>query len=92
MWDVLSPVHMPLPTAEQRKYIADDFYTKWNIPNRLGATNGKDVNIQAPANSASLFYNYKSFFSIVLLAIASGDNRFVIVDIGGYGSNIDSSY
>ena len=81
---------MPLPTEEQWKYIADDFYTKWNIPNCLGAINGKHVNIQAPANSVSLFYNYKSFFSLVLLAIASGDYRFVIVDIGGYGSKNDS--
>ena len=82
---------MPLPTEEQWKYIADDFYRKCNIPNCLGAIDGKHVNIQAPANSGSLFYNYKSFFfSILLLAIASGDYRFVIVDIGGYGSNSDS--
>ena len=81
---------MPLPTEEQWKYITDDFNTKWNIPNCLGAINGKHVNIQAPANSGSLFYNYKSFFSIVLLAIASGDYRFVTVDIGRYGSNSDS--
>ena len=38
---------MPLPTEEQWKYIADDFYTKWNIPNCLGAIDGKHVNIQA---------------------------------------------
>ena len=81
---------MPLPTEEQWRYIADDFYTKWNIPNCLGAINGKHINIQGPANSESLFYNYQSFCLIVCLAIASGDYRFVIVDIGGYGSNNDS--
>ena len=62
IWGVLSPIHMPLPTEEQWKYTADDFYTKWNIPNCLGVIDGKHVNIQAPANSGSLFYNYKSFF------------------------------
>ena len=73
------------------KYIADGFYIKWDIPNCLGAIDGKHVNIQAPANSGSLFYNYKSFFfQKMLLAIASGDYRIFIVDIGGYGSNSDS--
>ena len=61
---------MPLSTEEQWKYIADDFCTKWYIPNCSSVIDGKHVNIQAPANSGSLF-NYKSSFSIVLLAIAS---------------------
>ena len=34
---------MPLPTEDQWNYIADDFYTKWNIPNCLGAIGGKHV-------------------------------------------------
>ena len=46
--------------------------------------------IQCPFNSGSLFYNYKSYFSVVLLAVASADYRFVMVDVGAYGSNNDS--
>ena len=59
----LSPIHMPLPTEEQWKYIADDFCTKWNIPNCMGAIDGKHVKIQATASSISLFYNYNPFFN-----------------------------
>ena len=46
--------------------------------------------IQCPFNSESLFYNNKSYFSIVLLAVASADYRFVMVDVGAYGSSNDS--
>ena len=46
--------------------------------------------IQCPFNSGSLFYHYKLFFSIVLLAVTSADYRFVMVYIGAYGSSIDS--
>ena len=46
--------------------------------------------IQCPFNSGLLFYNYKSYFSVVLLAVASVDYRFVMVDVGAYGSSNDS--
>ena len=46
--------------------------------------------IQCPSNSGSLFFNYKSYFSIVLLVVALADYRFVMEDIGAYGSSNDS--
>ena len=60
------------------------------FPIVLGAIDGKHVMIQYPFNSRSLFYNYKSYFSIVLLAAASADYRFVMVDVRAYGSSNDS--
>ena len=69
---------------------SDDFFMRWNFPNCNWAIDGKHVMIQCPVNSGSLFYNYKSYFSIVLLVVALADYRFVMVDIGTYRSSSDS--
>ena len=89
IWDVLAPIYMPVPSEDKWKSIADEFYERWNFPNYIGAIDGKHVMIQCPFNSDSLFCNYKSYFSIVLLAVASADYRFIMVDVGAYGSSND---
>lgn len=39
--------------------VANQFNAKWNLPNCLGAIDGKHVAIRCPKNAGSLFYNYK---------------------------------
>ena len=91
IWDVLAPIYMPVPSEDKWKSIADEFYEGQNFPNCIGTIDCKHVMIQCPINSGSLLSNYKSYFSIVLLAIASADYRFVMVNVGAYGSSNDSS-
>ncbi|KAA5655469.1 transposase family protein, partial [Pseudomonas aeruginosa] len=36
-------------------------------------------------------FNYKKYYSLILLAIADADYCFTAIDVGAYGSNSDSS-
>lgn len=89
IWEVLQPVHMKVPTEDTFRRIAEEFYDKWNFPNCLGAIDGKHIRVKCPPHSGSMFYNYKSFFSIVLQAVVDANYRFSIIDVGGYGKQSD---
>jgi DDE superfamily endonuclease len=90
IWDNMAKVYVPSPTMESYKKCSDDYYRKWNFPSCVGSVDGKHVKIRAPPRSGSDFYNYKSHFSIVLLAVADANYKFSFVDIGAKGSQSDS--
>lgn len=48
------------------------------------------MRIFSPGKSGSLFFNYKDYFSIVLLAFVDANYKFIMVDIGSYGKEGDS--
>lgn len=86
----LVPVFLPSMSKEQLVLKAKDYYARWNFPNCVGAIDGKHVRIRCPRKSASLYYNYKGFFSIVLLAVVDANYRFIYIDVGSYGKEGDS--
>ena len=90
IWEVIHPIYLKPPTEDDWKQIEHHFETRWNFPNCVGAIDGKHVMMKAPPNSNSLFFNYKNYFSIVLMALVDADYRFIFIDVGHYGSNGDS--
>lgn len=89
LWTVLQPIYMKKPSKEMWNIISKRYQELWDLPNCVGSIDGKHIRIQAPANSGSAFYNYKGFFSVVLLATADADGKFITIDVGEYGRNSD---
>lgn len=78
------------PTSQESwEEISRGFYTRWNFPNCIGALDGKHVRLTCPANSGSLYHNYKGSFSIVMLALVDSDYVIRYVDIGSEGRVAD---
>lgn len=71
-------------------HIAEEFWTKWNFPNCTGAIDGKQYEYFVQENQDHYFLITEIFFSVVLLAIVDANCKFVFVDIGAYGKEVDS--
>ncbi|XP_049301719.1 putative nuclease HARBI1 [Anopheles funestus] len=83
--------YVKLPsTREDWLKVSDEFSSKWKFPHAIGAIDGKHVPIKAPANSGSDYFNYKQFFSVVLLAIVDANCNFMYADVGCKGRISDS--
>ena len=89
IWEVMCPIYVKAPTARDWTSIAKGFWETWNMPNCLGAIDGKHVKLQCPKKAGSVFFNYKHSHSIVLMAVCNDKYEFTMVDIGAQGSQND---
>ncbi|CAH2008363.1 unnamed protein product [Acanthoscelides obtectus] len=89
IWCLMLGECIPPPTKDKWESISPEFETRANFPHCIGAVDGKHIRISNPLGS--MYYNYKGYSSVVLMAVADANYRFVYVDIGSYGKDCDSS-
>ncbi|XP_068135972.1 uncharacterized protein [Hyperolius riggenbachi] len=78
-------------SSEDWSQIATQFDELCNFSNCGGALDGRHVRINPPHKSGSLYYNYKGFFSIIVIALINADLEFIMVDVGKNGKFSDGS-
>ncbi|XP_055627766.1 uncharacterized protein LOC129778273 [Toxorhynchites rutilus septentrionalis] len=89
IWNVLQPLYMPVPTEAIWESTAQRYYELWDLPNCIGSIDGKHCRINKFSKTGSHYYNYKSFFSVVLMACANADGIFLTIDVGEAGRMSD---
>lgn len=91
IWENMRQSSFPELNEERWLEIAKGFNENANYPNCVGAIDGKHIRVIKPSDSGSLYYNYKKYFSIVLLAVCDADYKFTYIDVGAFGKCSDSS-
>lgn len=76
--------------ADKWREIAQRFQDKWNMPHCMGALDGKHVRIKKPPNTGTLYFNYKRYFSVPMLALVDADYNFLWIELGGQGHMSDA--
>lgn len=91
IWTVFQPSEMAPPNKEKWLSISERFYATTNFPLCLGSIDGKHIRCKNPQNGGSYFFNYKKYFSIILMAVVDANLSFISIDVGAYGREADSN-
>ena len=83
IYDALSSKYMLVPFSENEWLeIMKRTNERWPFTNSCAVADGKQVGIICPNHAGSEYYNYKGFYSVVLLKFVDYDYKFLIAEAG----------
>ncbi|XP_055845403.1 uncharacterized protein LOC129911591 [Episyrphus balteatus] len=92
VWKVLHPIYLSAyPLTEDKIKENVEGFSKLGFPQCFGAIDGCHIEIRPAAENAIDYYNYKGWYSTVLLAVVDYRYRFLYISVGSPGRCNDSS-
>jgi hypothetical protein len=89
--DDIKHLFMPPPNESNRKRIAERCLDFWNLPDCIVSLGEEQVRKKCFPKTGSLYCNYKSYISVMLLACADAEALFTTVHVGDIGKKSDGS-
>jgi hypothetical protein len=87
VWEAMGDSFIPTPKEGKWRSIAQGFNEDANFSNCVGAVDGKLIRIAKPGRHGPLYVTYNHYCSVVLLAVADSNFRFVHADAGSHGED-----
>jgi hypothetical protein len=87
VWEAMGDRFIPTPNEGKWRSIAQGFNEHANFSNYVGAVDGTLIRIAKPGRHGPLYVNYNHYCSVVLLAVADSNFRFVHADAGAHGED-----
>ena len=69
-------------TEEEWESVVDKTFYCWQFSNAVETMDGKHISLFHPKGSGSEYYNYKGFFSLLILPLVDYDYKFMFIDVG----------
>ena len=93
LWDDVVKRHFPR-TEKDFERSMEEFGEEWQFPYAFAAVDGSHLPIKCPKGGAQAmkqYFNFKGFYSIVLMALVDAKYRFIWASVGAPGNTHDST-
>lgn len=80
--EVLKSEYLKFPNENEWNSISEEIFRLHGMPHCVGSFDGKHIRIHSPPSSGSVYYNYKRYFSVVLMAACDAYYRFTWATVG----------
>ncbi|KAH9368501.1 hypothetical protein HPB48_020784 [Haemaphysalis longicornis] len=89
--NVLEPQIVQFPSLNNVRDHVRQFEACTGFPQGLGAMDGCHIKVSPPKENAQDYYNYKGWYSIILLAVVDQNYKFLYTNVGSPGRNHDAA-
>ncbi|CAF0962216.1 unnamed protein product [Rotaria sordida] len=90
-WHWFLSSHQISNTNQETEDTINEFLNMFDYSMYIGALNGIHISVKSPLELETDHYNYKKFYSVIMLAVVNCDLEFTYINFGASGQCNDGS-